>query len=412
MSTLQELENINYDSYTDKPEELVTIAKQFLNLKKFEKGIEILEKAIRFAVANNDNDETKLDCAKFYYHYADALIRKCMESDELLAINEAQPQNTNKEEPPKSNLDVVLAEKNENLEKNHDVEEDYEEEPRNDNDSESREEIEPVQDVSDEEVASENLLVAESIYKSYLSNYDDKEPSEISDKFPEIKKLYFELSNVYQKLGELEMCKSDFKSAIDYFTSALNLRKKYDDKFSRAIAELYFNMATAFDFDAKKCLMSFYKTKIIMEYHLKQELKKHNFSKTSDKIKVFEEDLDLESIPTDHKNLNANIEVMNSDEIHNELVVKIEDLLELVGIILELNQKIEDVIIDIKDFEKYSKEKEELKQEAKFTEDYDKSKVVEVNNTLIRKRPRKDENTDNEREEGGKKHKSEEKNLD
>ena len=86
MSTLQELENINYDSYKDKPEELVTIAKQFLNLKKFEKGIEILEKAIRFAVAINDNDETKLECAKFYYHYADALIRKCMESDEILAI--------------------------------------------------------------------------------------------------------------------------------------------------------------------------------------------------------------------------------------------------------------------------------------------------------------------------------------
>jgi hypothetical protein len=404
MISTQELENIDIQIYKDKPEELIAIAKKLLNIKKFEKGIELSENAIRFIIEKTGT-ETHIDCAKFYYYYADALIRKCMESDELLAINEAQ-----QKEEPKSNIDVVLAEKlekNKVNDRNEDENEDGDDEPRNDNDSESREEIEPIQDVSDEEVASENLLVAENIYKSYLSNYDDKEPSEISEKFPEIKKLYFELSNVYQKLGELEMCKSDFKCAIDFFTNALNLRKKYDDKFSRATAELYFNMATAFDFDAKKCLMSFYKTKIIMEYHLKQELKKHNFSKTSDKIKVFEEDLDLESVTTDHKNINANTEVMNSDEIHNELVVKIEDLLELVGIILELNQKIEDVIIDIKDFEKYSKEKEELKQEAKFTEDYDKSKVVEVNNTLIRKRPRKEENTEIEREEGGKKHKSE-----
>lgn len=408
MTSIQELENTDIQTYKDKPEELIAIAKKLLNLKKFEKGIELSENAIRFIIEKTGS-ETHIDCAKYYYYYADALIRKCMESDELLAINEGALQQNDKptnEEAPKSNLDVVLAEKSNKNQTNEDEDED--DEPKNDNDSESKEEVEPVQDVSDEEVALENLLVAENIYKSFLSEYDEKDSEEISEKFPEVKKLYFELSNVYQKLGELEMCKSDFHGAIDFFTNALNLRKKYDDKFSRAIAELYFNMATAFDFDSKKCLMSFYKTKIIMEYHLKQELKKHNFSKTSDKIKVFEEDLDLEVIPADHKNLNANTEVMNSDEIHNELVVKIEDLLELVGIILELNQKIEDVSIDIKDFEKYHKEKEELKQEAKFTEDYDKSKVVEVNNTLIRKRPRKDENTEIEREEGGKKHKSEE----
>lgn len=72
------------------------------------------------------------------------------------------------------------------------------------------------------------------------------------------------------------------------------------------------------------------------------------------------------------------------------------------------NCKIEDVVAEIKQLENFVKEKQQLQNQANsFTQDYDKSKVIDINSTgLIRKRERKDENVDaNESELGGKKEK-------
>ena len=456
MSTLQELENINYDSYKDKPEELVTIAKQFLNLKKFEKGIEILEKAIRFAVAINDNDETKLECAKFYYHYADALIRKCMESDEILAIpneengnegikeekeegsedeknsnsgnsNEKEINNkTNENHEPalnnftnnnpnhKSNIEVII----ENQKKN-----ELEKEPTDDNEedgdilvNDAKDEfpdaedpnMQAMKDESDESVAFENLFFAETIYKNFLEKYDKEDPAKLKTENPSIISHYFDLSNVYQKFGELEMCKSDFKSAIEFFLKALEIRKKYDDKFSRAIAEIYFNMATTYDFDSRKCILSYYKTKIIMEYHLKHELIKINLNSIADKIVIKEDDLDSEEIKI--FNLFTNRNVIEKIPINDENLNKNEEIEELYAIISELNMKIEDVLIDIQDYEKYMREKNGMQQNQNhFTTDYDKSKLLDVTNLgIVKKRSRQEEKPDQiEKEEGGKRAKME-----
>jgi hypothetical protein len=429
MTTIQELENIDFEKYKDTPGDLIPIAKQMLNLKKFEKGIEILEKAIHFIIQKNNNDESNIECAKFYYQYADALIRKCMESDEVLAMpqNEGNKDDDDESEKPeeieknenkkeitetkdshsqgqgKSNLDAILElQKNKKEEDGpviQDVGSDEEEEaPQEDN--------LPVDD-SDEQVALENLLFSEKIYKTYLEKYEDENPEELKTKSPEIIKLFFDLSNVYQKFGELEMCKSDFKSSIEFFTKSLEIRQKYDFKFSRAIAELYFNMATAYDFDAKLCLLSYYKTKIIMEYHLKEELNKHNLKHLADRIVVNEQDLNLSSVLTTSTNLRTNKEVEGGYELNSENVLKIEDIEELVSIISELNQKIDDVIIDINDFEKYKKEKEVLQQENKFTSDYDKSKVIDVTTLGIVRKRQRDENQENtDKEIGGKKPKN------
>jgi hypothetical protein len=458
MSTLQELENINYDLYKDKPEELVTIAKQFLNLKKFEKGIEILEKAIRFSVANNDNDETRLDCAKFYYHYADALIRKCMESDEILAIpneengNEGIKEEKEEEEDSeddkdsktekvsekekiiknvengqpvvnnfknsnpnhKSNIEVIIEQQKKNSRENEESEDNEEDgdivvnDAKEDLADADEYNLQAMKDESDESVAYENLFFAENIYKNFLEKYDKEDPAKLKTQNPSIITHYFELSNVYQKFGELEMCKSDFKSAIEFFQKALDIRKKYDDKFSRAIAELYFNMATTFDFDSRKCLLSYYKTKIIMEYHLKQELIKINLNSIADKIVIREDDLESQEIKI--FNLFTNRNVIEKIPINDENLSKNEDIEELHAIISELNMKIEDVLVDIQDYEKYMREKSGLQQnQNQFTTDYDKSKLVDVTNLgIVKKRSRQEEKPDQlEKEEGGKRAKIE-----
>lgn len=428
MSTIQELENTDFEKYKENPSDLIPIAKQMLNLKKFEKGIEILEKAIHFIILKNNGEETHIECAKFYYQYADALIRKCMESDEILAMPQNEGNKDEDEESEKivekeksdekkditeskdsnfighgkSNLDVILeTQKKDDGPKIQDEESDEDNETPLENDL-------PV-DESDEQAALENLLCSETIYKNFLKKYEEEDPEELKSESPEIIKFFFELSNVYQKFGELEMCKSDFKSSIEFFTKSLAIRQKYDFKFSRAIAELYFNMATAYDFDAKLCLLSYYKTKIIMEYHLKQELTKHNMKNLADRIVVNEQDLNLNSILTTSPSLRINKEIEGGYELNSENVLKIEDIEELVSILFELNTKIDDVIIDINDFEKYKKEKEVLQQENKFTNDYDKSKVIDVTSMgIVRKRQRDDTQENTEKDFGGKKPKMEE----
>ena len=451
MSTLQELENINYESFSEKPEELVTIAKQFLNLKKFEKGIEILERAIRFAVAKNDNDETRLECAKFYYYYADALIRKCMESEELLAMpNEENnnegikeekeeddsdasekicekvndkdiPGNPRVNELPyvshpnqRSNIETIINEQKKNSSETllrGEDQDDNEEDGDiavNDVKADVEESNLALKDDSDEEIAFENLFFSESIYKNFLEKYDQENEEKLKIDNPAIITHYFDLSNVYQKFGELEMCKSDFKSAVEFFNKALAIRKKYDDKFSRAIAEIYFNMATAFDFDSRKCLLSYYKTKIIMEYHLKQELIKVNENNLANKIVIKEDDLLSEEIKI--INLFTNRSVVEKLSINNENLLKNEEIEELHAIISELNLKLEDVLVDINEYEKFLREKNGLQQnQNQFTTDYDKSKLVDVTNLgIVKKRTRVEEKTSEEdHEEGGKRAKLE-----
>ena len=109
MTTIQQLEVINYENYSESPDELFTIAKQFLSIKKFEKGIEILENAINLAIKKYGN-EVHIECARFYDEYADALIRKLMESDEILAIRN-ENSNDNPVISNKSNMEAIMEEK-------------------------------------------------------------------------------------------------------------------------------------------------------------------------------------------------------------------------------------------------------------------------------------------------------------
>jgi len=83
ISSIQELENIDVSKYKDDPFALVGIAKNLQNFQKYEKAIEIFEQALKFVIAKNDNNEEALDCAKYYYHYGSAVLRKLMNNNEL-----------------------------------------------------------------------------------------------------------------------------------------------------------------------------------------------------------------------------------------------------------------------------------------------------------------------------------------
>ncbi len=110
--------------------------------------------------------------------------------------------------------------------------------------------------------------MAEKTLKSFLEKYDNLPKNELPEK---IINYYLDLSEVYFKFGELELVKSDFKLALEFFNQTLNYKTLYDTKYSRAIAEVYFMMASACDANANQALVFYYKTYLILLYHLNKE---------------------------------------------------------------------------------------------------------------------------------------------
>jgi tetratricopeptide (TPR) repeat protein len=293
--TIQQIEEINFNQSSHQPEELIPMAKQMQKIKKHEKALEILEAAIKKIINKYNGDETHLECARYYYHYADCLISKLMDNPELFD----NPQEAETTQPEHNSLNNIQEVKNKNDDQYSDDEEVDGEEDN----------AEPV--VCDEEIAFDNLAVAEKILK------DQKDYISLDL-----------LANVYLKMGELEMCKSNTQQAIEFYEQSLNIRSKID-KFSRTCAELYFYIGGAYDFDMKKSLLSYYKTKVIMEYHLKNELKE-----AGEVIKINESDLILEELDRD------------KIVLYNELLQKCqndnlsEDAAELIDILCELYVKV------------------------------------------------------------------------
>ena len=81
--TIQELENINFDFYKDKPLELIQVGKNLIASNRLDKAIEVFEFGLKTVIAINNNDEFHIDCAKFNYFYADVLIAKLFEATDL-----------------------------------------------------------------------------------------------------------------------------------------------------------------------------------------------------------------------------------------------------------------------------------------------------------------------------------------
>lgn len=363
-------DEVDYSQYKDHPEGVFIVANQFFNKKQFEEGISLIEKGIELAVSKYGS-ETCIQLGIFYDKYSEGLIRKQIENDDILAI-------------PKK--DIELETQIPNDKNGNDKEEDNNNNSHNNNDNDDNNEEDEPQEAEDEQIAYENLMVANTLYLSYLKDYDFKSPSELSK---EVIKYYLQLADNYMLFGELETVKSDYAQAYGYYSKAENIRIKYDEKHSRCLAECYFKQASVLDYDPKKCLLAFFKTKVIMEYHLKDKVANHIKGKGIDiDIDIDSNDLVLKEISEQSNKIYINKQIVESDKMR-QLAQEDEEIGNLVDIINDLYLKIEDVITELKEYDKYMTEKKQLNVKNEFTENYDKDKVIDISSTLVKKkRPR------------------------
>ena len=379
-----EKKDINYSLYSDQPEKLFPIAQAEFNKNNFEEGIDILEQSILLAV-KKFGGEDKIELAQFYNKYADGLIQKLMASNtDFLNLQEDERQQEDikeekqKEKEKDEESDIIRTDK----EKEKEVEKEDEKSQKNTGNN-----------VGDDEIVYENLNMANVLLKNYLKEYDDKDPKSL-DK--DVIKYYNLLSDNYSLFASLEKINSDFKKANEYFKLSIDIAKKYDNKFSRNLAGLYFEQAQILDFDPYNCLLSLYKSKVIMEYYLQKEIEKANLS-----IKLYldENDLDLTVLPYDSDKVFKNKELIESNtELINAAKTNFS-IQDFVDIIKDINTKIEDVVLELKEYSTFLKAKEQMKKEGEkqntFNTNIDMSKVVDLSSiTLIKKKRKEPSNSD------------------
>ena len=367
---------IDYSLYQEQPEKLFSIAQENFNKNKFEEGISILEQSILLAVKKFGGEE-KVELAQFYNKYADGLIQKLMMSNvDFLNLQEEASQNAQEEKS--SSNENKKEDKSE--EKSKDKERD-EKEKKVTNDINN-------DIVGDDEIVYENLNAANLLLKNYLKDYDDKDPK-ILDK--SIIKYYLQLSDNYSLFASLEKINSDFKKADHYYKLSIDICKKYDNKFSRNLAGLYFEEAQILDFDPQHCLLSLYKSKVIMEYYLQTEIDKHNLKI---KLDIDEKDLDLDSLSYDNEKIFKNKDlILKNDNLINSAKENC-DIEEFIDIIKDINIKLEDVILELKEYKLFLKTKEQMKKDGEkqncFNTNIDMSKVVDLSKISIIKKKRKE----------------------
>lgn len=105
MISIQELINLKADDYKDNLDTLIHLTNQLIDNRKYEKAIELRENAIRLSIENNENKSDHINCAKYYLHYADALIIKMMETQDLFNNNMENIEEKNDEENEEPTID-------------------------------------------------------------------------------------------------------------------------------------------------------------------------------------------------------------------------------------------------------------------------------------------------------------------
>ena len=366
----EEKNNVDYSSYADEPEKLFSLAQEQFNKNNFEDGLDILEQSINLAIKKFGGEE-KIELAQFYNKYADGLIQKLMISNEdFLNLQEEEPaKDAPDEQPPKNN-------------------ESEEKEKDKDKDEEKKALKEKNDIVGDDQIVYENLNAANLLLKNYLKQYDDKDPKSLDKS---VIKYYLQLCDNYSLFASLEKINSDFKKADYYYKLSIDICKKYDNKFSRTLAGLYFEQAQILDFDPKNCLLSLYKSKIIMEQYLQMEINK---TKLNIKLDIDEKDLDLDTLSYESEKIfkNKNLITNNTDLINaSKENCAIE---EFIDIIKDINIKLEDVIMELKEYDIFLKTKEQMKKDEEkqncFNTNIDMSKVVDLSTVTLIKKKRKE----------------------
>jgi tetratricopeptide (TPR) repeat protein len=242
---------------------------------------------------------------------------------------------------------------------------------------------------TNEQVIVRYLTLAEDIYNDYIINHNEE-------------CYYSELADVYKLYGEYQKAFSDFVKASEYYQKAINIRiSKLHDRHSRILAEMYFNKASVLDFNAKECLLFYYKTLKILEYHLSL-----NVNGNVSGLNVNDDcDCELSEIDVCDEKIYVNrkvIEGISNDTLNDEGK-------ELKEIIIDIYFKIEDVILEIKEYDKFIEEKNKMKEKNNnnnnvfgmkdcFTVNYDIKKVLDISaSALVRKKKkRKCDDNDND----------------
>ena len=375
---------IDYLLYQEQPEKLFSIAQENFNKNKFEEGISILEQSIMLAI-KKFGGEDKVELAQFYNKYADGLIQKLMISNEdFLNLQEEVPQDAQEEKSLKNDNDNNSENKTEEKSKNKERDEKEKKAPKEINND----------IVGDDEIVYENLNAANLLLKNYLKDYDDKDPKTLDKS---IIKYYLQLSDNYSLFASLEKINSDFKKADYYYKLSIDISKKYDNKFSRNLAGLYFEQAQILDFDPQTCLLSLYKSKVIMEHYLQMEIDKQNLKL---KLDIDEKDLDLDSLSYDSEKIFKNKDlIMKNDELIKASKENC-NIEEFVDIIKDINIKLEDVVLELKEYNVFLKTKEQMKKDEEkqncFNTNIDMSKVVDLSKVTLIKKKRKEPFNDKE----------------
>ncbi len=379
---------IDYSSYADQPEKLFPVAQDQFNKNKFEEGIDILEQSINLAIKKFGGEE-KVELAQFYNKYADGLIQKLMSSNEDFLNLEDEKAGPEAQEDQSSKNNNENEDKDKDKEKDKDKDKDKEKDKDKNKDNENNNNEKTQKDnndaVGDDEIVYENLNAANLLLKNYLKEYDDKDPKSLDKS---VIKYYLLLSDNYSLFASLEKINSDFKKADYYYRLSIDISKKYDNKFSRNLAGLYFEQAQILDFDPRNCLLSLYKSKIIMEHYLQLEIDKINLNI---KLDIDEKDLDLDSLSYESEKIFKNKDIiMNNNDLINAAKVNC-NIEEFIDIIKDINIKLEDVILELKEYDIYLKTKEQMKKDGEkqncFNTNIDMSKVVDLAKvTLIRKK--------------------------
>ena len=363
--------DVNYSLYADQPDKLFPIAQEQFNKNKFEEGLDILEQSIILAVKKYGGEE-KIELAQYYNKYADGLLQKLLlPTTDFLNIQEDE------EQASKNKDDDIKEEKDKEKEK----------------DEEKKAPKNSGENVGDDEIVYENLNMANILLKNYLKEYDEKDPKTL-DK--DVIKYYLLLSDNYSLFASLEKLNSDFKKADEYYRLSINLAQKYGDKFSRNLAGLYFEQAQILDFDPYNCLLSLYKSKVIMEYYLQKEI---DAAKLNIKLDIDENDLTLDKLSFESEKVTKNKDIISTNV---ELINNAKDnpnIEEFVEIIKDINIKIEDVVLELKEYDTFLKTKEQMKKDEEkqncFNTNIDMSKVVDLSEiTLIKKKRKEPTNND------------------
>ena len=334
---------IDYSLYKDEPEKLFIISQKYFKDNNFDQGINILENSIKLA-ENKFGGSNEIELTKFYNKYSAALLQKILLSN--INIDNSTKKN-------KDTLNQIYVENDKIIKEKEIIDKKSEEEKI------LIDELTEIirEEIDDEDIVFANLNAANIILKKYLEKYDNKDPKTLDKKIID---YYFQLSDNYSLFASLEKINLDYNKAKYYYQLSIDIYKKYD-KYSRNLAGLYFEQAQIMDFDPKNVLLSLYKSKIIMEYHLQKELDKQNISI---KFDIDENELNINSLSYDNK-----IIFKNKILIGNEKIIKASEnndiIKEFIDLINNIDIKIEDVILELKEYDKYIKEKEESKSQEK-----------------------------------------------